>query len=256
MSAGTYRAAVVMLMYIAPLSMFTSSEVIAATFSFAVSPPLNATVIRSPTLTRCSVAYVSPTDIASLPYASASSPETVSRRTSSLYVGSTAVRPSFPVVPSGAVSEAPTDLYEVTCSMSPAAATAFAAWSTISPPPPPAELDDEVRADGLVEFLGGRGDHGGADDREAGDQGETDHQGGAGRSGAARVAQGVALGEPSHGAEHPQHDRAQHPDHEAGQQRADHDEADQGEEHARAQEERALARLVGLRRGEERGAAA
>lgn len=50
-----------------PLSTATSSEVIAATFSFAVPPALNATVISSPILIPCSVAYTSPTDMASLP---------------------------------------------------------------------------------------------------------------------------------------------------------------------------------------------
>ena len=55
-SAGTYRAAVVMLVYITPLSTLVSSEVMAATFSFAVLPPLKATVISSPTLTPCALA--------------------------------------------------------------------------------------------------------------------------------------------------------------------------------------------------------
>lgn len=52
-SGVKYRSAVVMAMYIAPLSTFVSSEVIAATLSFAVSPFVNATVIVSPTSTPC-----------------------------------------------------------------------------------------------------------------------------------------------------------------------------------------------------------
>lgn len=47
--------------------MATSSSVIAATFSFAVSPPLKATLIVSPTWTPCFLAYLEPTDIALVP---------------------------------------------------------------------------------------------------------------------------------------------------------------------------------------------
>src|SRR5690606_6482422 len=106
-------------------------------------------------------------------------------------------------------------------------------------------------------FLGGRGDHGGADHGQARHQGEADHQGGAGRAGAARVAQRVAFRHAADGAEDPQQDRAEHPDHASGEERADGDEADQRQHHAESQPQRALGGLVGgARQVEEERAAA
>ncbi len=120
---------------------------------------------------------------------------------------------------------------------------------------PGLRVDDVVRADRLVEFLGGGGHHRGADHRQAGDQREADHQRGGGGAGAARVAQGVALGEAAHGPEGPQHHTGEHPHHTRGEQRADHDEADEGEDDAQAQPHRSGSGLLGGRGEEEPRAA-
>lgn len=71
--------------------MATSSSVMAATLSFAVEPPLKATLRVSPTVTWCFLAYSEPTDMAFVPYAADRSPAVVSRRRSWAYVGSAAV---------------------------------------------------------------------------------------------------------------------------------------------------------------------